>query len=545
LLAGARQRLEGRLEHGLFAGLYDRLIRLPVPFLRRQSREELIRRAAGAADLGELLGQATLDGLASAAVLVAGLAALAAISPVLAAVALVLLLPAGLALALLAHGAGPLQEALFRRALRNHEFLVGALQAVGRLRVAGGERRAAVHWEQGFRAEKALEERLRRRLSAGELFQDAYPLFALAGLAAAVAAVGPGVLDAAGLLGFVVGFLRCLSAAQAAGPEAVSWIEARAQLGRLRPLLETAPEPAGAGRPTVPLHGVLEVRDVAFRYEGAAAAALDGVSLRAEPGELVAIVGPSGGGKSTLLRLLLGFELPERGAVLYDGRPLAEWDLVALRAGLGAVLQDDRLERRTARFNLAGHSRYGLTEAWQAAAAVALDEEIRAWPMGMQTLLDESKVSAGQKQRLLIAARLLRRPRVLLLDEATAACDEGLQAGLLRHLKARGITVLCVTHRASTVAHADRVYVLEGGRVVQEGRPAELFAHDGPLARLRAEQREQVVGAGPPRAAVAAPAPAQDLYRRAALERFEGPLELDELPVFAPPCPRVLDRLLP
>jgi hypothetical protein len=95
------------------------------------------------------------------------------------------------------------------------------------------------------------------------------------------------------------------------------------------------------------------------------------------------------------------------------------------------------------------------------------------------------------------------------------------------------------------VAHADRVYVLEGGRVVQEGRPAELFAQDGPLARLHAEQREPFVGGGSARTASAAPPPTQDLYRRAALERFEGPLELDELPVFAPPCPRLLDRLLP
>jgi ABC-type bacteriocin/lantibiotic exporter with double-glycine peptidase domain len=341
-----------------------------------------------------------------------------------------------------------------------------------------------------------------------------------------------------------MGFTACLGASLALGAAHAAQVDARSAQHRLEPILTAPREPEPGKPPALPLSGAVEVCGVTYRYEEATAPALRDLSFRIEAGEFVAIVGPSGSGKSTLLRLLLGFERPQQGEVFFDGMPLAELDLAAVRAQVGAVLQEDRLWPGTVRSNLAGHAPYPLDAVWQAARITAVDDLIRGLPMGMQTLLDDTKLSAAEKQGLLIAAGLLRRPRLLLLDEATAAFDDGLQERVFGNLKALGLTVVCITHRASTVAHADRVLVLEGGCVVQSGRPAELLGRDGPLARLHGELLERSPVPRPESAAstqAAQPATrTMDFYRRAALERFEGPQELDELVTFSRARPRLL-----
>ncbi|WP_282202327.1 ATP-binding cassette domain-containing protein [Kitasatospora fiedleri] len=224
-----------------------------------------------------------------------------------------------------------------------------------------------------------------------------------------------------------------------------------------------------------------------FRYPGSALPALDGVSLRAEPGEFVAVVGPSGAGKSTLIRLLLGFERPEAGAVRYDGRELASLDARLVRRQLGSVLQHGRMLRGSLLENLAGADPdVAEDRIWHAAELAGIADELRALPMGLGTRVGEDAqgFSGGQVQRLLLARALVRDPAVLLLDEATSALDNATQQRVAEAVAGLDRTRLVIAHRLSTIRTADRIYVLDGGRVSAEGTYRELLGTDPLFTRL-------------------------------------------------------------
>ena len=240
------------------------------------------------------------------------------------------------------------------------------------------------------------------------------------------------------------------------------------------------------------VRGRVEMDDVHFAYADGTPA-LRGVSLLAEPGERVALVGPSGGGKTTALNLVLRLFDPDRGAVRVDGRDVRDVTLGSLRANIALVSQHVTLFADTVAANIA-LGRPGATPGAIAAAARAADAHdfIARLPDGYDTVLGErgDTLSGGQRQRLAIARAILRDAPILLLDEATSALDAGSEAKVQAALErlSEGRTVLVVAHRLSTVAGADRVYVLDGGRVVQSGPEAELRELDGPYARLRALQ---------------------------------------------------------
>src|SRR5690606_15316392 len=178
----------------------------------------------------------------------------------------------------------------------------------------------------------------------------------------------------------------------------------------------------------------------------------------------------SGCGKSTLLRLLLGFEVPNGGRVLLDGKDISELDLPAVRRQMGVVLQNSRPLAGSLYENIVGASNRGLSDAWEAARKAGLAEEIQQIPMGMHTNLTQSgSLSGGQMQRLLIARAIVNQPRILILDEATSALDNRVQAEITNNLDRLSITRIVVAHRLSTVAQANRIYVMEQGRIVEQG----------------------------------------------------------------------------
>jgi ATP-binding cassette subfamily C protein len=270
---------------------------------------------------------------------------------------------------------------------------------------------------------------------------------------------------------------------------ALDLVNLRPVWDRARPILETPPEDAaGAGERHDP-EGAIELNGVSFAYPQGPEVLHD-IDLAIRPGEFVAIVGASGSGKSTLLRLLLGFENPARGTIRYDGLHLATLDKRHLRGRLGTVLQGGKLWAGDLYTNIIGAANLSVEQAWEAARRAGLARDIDSMPMGMYTLVGEglSTLSGGQRQRVLIARALVGAPRILLLDEATSALDNLSQATVLEGLAQLEATRIVIAHRLNTVRGADRIVVLDQGRIVQEGTFGKLAAEQGPFAALLARQ---------------------------------------------------------
>lgn len=247
---------------------------------------------------------------------------------------------------------------------------------------------------------------------------------------------------------------------------------------QVRPVFRALPEVRGGSTRPGALSGAIEARQLAFRYTEDGPLVLDDVSFRVEPGEFVAVVGASGCGKSTLLRLLIGFDRPASGEVLYDGQDLAALDQAAVRRQCGVVLQNAQPFSGSVLDCIRGAENFSLEEAWEAARLAGLAEDIQRMPMGMHTVLSDGggTVSGGQRQRLMIAQALIRRPRILFFDEATSALDNETQRIVTESTRELRATRVVIAHRLSTVMDADRVVVMAEGRVVQQGRPADLLA---------------------------------------------------------------------
>ena len=257
-----------------------------------------------------------------------------------------------------------------------------------------------------------------------------------------------------------------------------------------KPILDAEPEVNAAASDPGSLSGAVEAHHLTFHYQPDMPAALQDLSFEVRPGEFVAFVGPSGSGKSTLLRVAAGFEQPDAGSVYFDGQDLAGLDLHAVRNQIGVVLQSGRIMAGDLFTNIVGSSTHTIEDAWEAARMTGLDEDIKAMPMGMHTVVSEgaSTLSGGQRQRLMIARAIVNRPRMLFFDEATSALDNRTQAIVSESLEQMHATRIVVAHRLSTIVNADRIHVMTRGRIVQSGRYEELMAEDGIFAALARRQ---------------------------------------------------------
>ena len=258
------------------------------------------------------------------------------------------------------------------------------------------------------------------------------------------------------------------------------------------PILKAEPEISGNKENLARLSGMIEIVNLTFKYTENSPIIIDNLSLKINPGQYVAIVGKTGCGKSTLVRLLIGFEKPTKGNIFYDGKDLSTVDLKSLRKHIGVVTQNGKLFSGDIYSNIViSAPQLTLDEAWEAAKIAGIDEDIRRMPMGMNTLISEGSggISGGQRQRLMIARAVAPKPKILIFDEATSALDNITQKKVSQALDGMNCTRIVIAHRLSTIKQCDRILVFDGGHIVEDGTYDELIALNGYFADLVSRQR--------------------------------------------------------
>ena len=273
---------------------------------------------------------------------------------------------------------------------------------------------------------------------------------------------------------------------------ALSAAQIKPILEMAEPFLTAEPETGDNKEIVASISGGLEMNHVSFRYSEDTPYILDDMSLKVRPGEYVAIVGRTGCGKSTLIRLLLGFEMPEQGAIYYDSKDINNIDMASLRRKIGTVMQSDGLFQGDIYSNIViSAPELTLDEAWEAAEKAGIADDIRDMPMGMNTIISEGHggISGGQKQRIMIARAIAPNPKLLIFDEATSALDNKTQKQISDALDEMGCTRIVIAHRLSTIKNCDRILVMDGGHIIEDGKYDELIAQGGYFADLVERQR--------------------------------------------------------
>ena len=486
-------RIEGRVATRLTAALWDRLLRCAAD--RERTGGDIWARAMVFQALRDQLGSGVTTALLAPFFLLPSLALLLFL---VAPTAGWLVLGTGLAALGIAVWLGASQIPLQRRLLNMSRLLSSdLLQFIAgliKLRSGGAEGLAFAAWARRLRKKKEAEIRISALNEHLAAFCAALP--ALAGAALFWLASGTdGEAFSAGdfLLIYTAAtiFFASIVALGGVFETAAAFVPTCAQV---QPVLDKVPFPASVPS-TAPLTLSGEVRfdQVHFRYVEAGPEVLQGVSIHARPGEFVAIIGESGAGKSTLIRLALGLDTPLSGAVYYDDRSIDHLDHRTVRRQIGVVTQDQALLPGTIADSILGVEPLPLDAAWRAAEQAGVAEDIEAMPMGMQTPLgDRAVISGGQMQRIRIAAALVRNPRILFLDEATSWLDAGSQARTMTGIEQSVATRIVIAHRLSTIRNADRIYVLEAGKVAQCGRYEALLEADGPFRRMAERQSDRV-----------------------------------------------------
>ena len=467
--------------------VWERIMRLPAPWHGARKLGDRLNQASAANFASAAFPDETLTQLLNTAAVFGALLAIATTGPSLLAALLVVFALQALVISLFLRATVSRASDRITASAEASGRLIEILRAIPRLRVSGAESRAFLRWAQ-LQAKFAHADLSLRRITMTQgVVIAAWPVFTLI--------VIVGVI---GVTGGTFGQFITAQTAATAGTVAISALAmsggaavvARQSLLKTEPTLDAIPEGGGEGVQPGTLSGSIEVRDIVFRYAPDLPPVLDRVSLSVQPGEHVAIVGPSGCGKTTLMRIILGLEDAESGVLLIDGRDLSGLDRPAVRRQVGSVLQSAALLPASIRENVAMGRTLTQDEIWAALDAAFVGDDVRKLAMGLDTPVSDGggTLSGGQRQRILIARALAGRPRVLVLDEATSALDNVTQAGIVAALDQLTITRLVVAHRLSTIRNADRIFVLEGGHLVDSGTYDELMSRPGPFRDLAARQ---------------------------------------------------------
>ena len=385
------------------------------------------------------------------------------------------------------------------------------LNGIQKVRLSGSEKRVFARWGRLYAQNATLEYNPPTLPKLNRVITTAITL--LGNIVLYYLAIQTQVSGSA-YYGFNAAYGRVLTAFTALSGIVISVASIRPVLEMAEPILKAEPEVTEEKQAVENVTGRIEVSHVSFRYDEASPYVLDDLNLNIHAGEYVAIVGRTGCGKSTLVRLLLGFEKPEKGAIYYDRMPMDRLDPRSLRKQIGVVIQNGQLFQGDIYSNITiSAPQLTLEEAWEAAEIAGIAQDIREMPMGMQTMISEGQggVSGGQKQRLLIARAVAPKPKILIFDEATSALDNKTQKQVSDALDRLDCTRIIIAHRLSTIRNCDRILVMDDGAIVEEGRYEDLIAVNGRFAELVERQRLDITpGSSPEQAGGKSEEPGND-----------------------------------
>ena len=485
-------RVELKTSLSTEAAMMMRVMNMPANFFRRFSSGELSSRYSAVNQLCELLLNSVFSTGLSSLLSLLYIGQIFHYAPALVGPALLIILATVLLSVLSVITQMKLSREIMEKGAKQSGLSFALISGVQKIKLAGAEKRAFAKWARAY--SDAVE----------PSYNPPVLIKANTAISSAISLIGTIVLyylavqtrvSPSEYIAFNTAFGAVSAAFASLTGVALSVARIKPILEMAEPILKTQPESSENRAIVTRLSGAIELSNVYFRYNEHMPYVVDGMSLKIKAGEYIALVGATGCGKSTLMRLLLGFETPERGAIYYDGKDMSKLDLRSLRRRIGAVTQDGSLFQGDIYSNIViSAPQLGLDEAWEAAEIAGIADDIRAMPMGMQTVLAEGQggISGGQKQRLMIARAVAPKPKILMFDEATSALDNKTQKQVSDALDKLKCTRIVIAHRLSTIRNCDRILVLDKGHILEDGTYDELIAKNGYFAELVERQRLDV-----------------------------------------------------
>lgn len=496
LVQGALQmRVESKSSINLQAGVMDYILRLPVTFYKKYTAGDLTNRVLSINSIRQVLSSTLMTAVLSGAFSFVNLILLFYYDSSLAWV--------GVGLALLAVSFMVLMgwfKLKYDREVSKYQgeiqgFLFEFLSGISKIRITGGEKRIFTLWADKFSKLKRLGFMSGTYQNFVEVFSSSYPLFTNILFFSFIYYTflnteNATMLSVGSFLAFITAFNKFLSDSLKLSMAFITSLNVIPLYERVKPILEEEPESVENSLDPGELAGEIEMNSVSFRYYPDQPLILKNITFKIKPGEMVAFVGSSGSGKSTIMRLLLGFEHPELGSIFYDGNTFDTMNKELVRKQIGVVLQNGSLMSGSIYQNIIGNSELTLDDAWEAARMAGMEEDIKQMPMEMHTFIGEGAgtFSGGQRQRLMIARAIVHKPRLLFMDEATSALDNRTQTIVAESLDKLQATRIVIAHRLSTIKNADRIFVLDKGEIIESGNYEELMQLNGLFTQLAKRQ---------------------------------------------------------
>ena len=485
-------RISTKTSVAVQAAMMARLMSLPAGFFRQYSAGELRSRSQSVDQLCLLLmGMVMSTGLTSLASLMY-ITQIFSFTPVLVVPSLIIVLITVVFSTVSTMVQIKINKRLMEHAAKESGMTYSMITGVQKIKLAGAEKRIFAKWLNLYSEGAELTYNPPMFIKINTVITLAITL--ISNIVLYYLAVVSGI-DQSSYFAFTAAYGMVSGAFMSLSGIALAAARIRPIMEMAEPFLKTEPETTDNKEIVTKLSGGIEMDHISFRYGEDLPLVIDDMSIKIRSGEYVAIVGKTGCGKSTLVRLLLGFEKPEKGSVRYDGKDINSLDLQSLRKKIGTVMQDAGLFQGDIYSNIVITApELTLDDAWEAAEVADIADDIRAMPMGMNTVIAEGQggISGGQRQRLMIARAVAPKPKILIFDEATSALDNKTQKQVSEALDAMKCTRVVIAHRLSTIRHCDRIIVIDDGRIIEDGTYDELISENGFFAELVERQRLDV-----------------------------------------------------